>query len=66
MFHEIVKRHPRKKTLVKRYFEIEEEKLLFNYQHGKIIAHLIRANNKNQDARLAELQVSLRLLCMGQ
>lgn len=56
MFHEIVKRHPRKKTLVKRYFDIEEEKLLFNYQHGKIIAHLIRANNKNQDARLAELQ----------
>ncbi len=53
MFHMIMQRHPRVREVVKRYMDEDSE--LFNYGGGKYVAHLIRADNKDQEARLAEL-----------
>lgn len=49
MFHGIVKAHPRGPAIIKRYFGEDSE--LFNYGTGRIISHLIRADNKDQNAR---------------
>jgi hypothetical protein len=53
MFHYIMSQHPRVREVVKRYKG--EESMLFNYREGKYVAHLIRADNKDQEARLVEL-----------
>lgn len=56
MFHQLMERYGPVKgpRIVKRYVE-GEEATLFNYREGKYVAHLIRADHKDQEARLAEL-----------
>lgn len=53
MFHQLMSRHPRGPAIVKRYMGADST--LFNYGEGRYIAHLIRADNKDQEARLVEL-----------
>lgn len=56
MFHQIIEKYGPVKgpRIVKRY-EDGEEAVLFNYREGKYVAHIIRADNKDQKARLAAL-----------
>lgn len=54
MFHDVLSRHPTGKALVKRYYS-GEDAVLFNYNDGKYVAHLTRADNLDQDARLLRL-----------
>jgi hypothetical protein len=54
MLHDVLSKHPKGKTLVKRFFG-GDDALLFNYNKGKYGAHLIRADNRDQDARFVEL-----------
>ncbi|EWM30543.1 hypothetical protein Naga_100013g40 [Nannochloropsis gaditana] len=56
MFHDVLSRHPMGKALVKRYYS-GEDAVLFNYNDGKYVAHLTRADNLDQDARLLRLLV---------
>jgi len=44
MLHDVLSKHPKGKTLVKRFFG-GDDALLFNYNKGKYVAHLIRADN---------------------
>jgi len=54
MFQDMILKHPKGKTLVKRFFG-GDDAFLFNYNKGKYVAHLIRADNRQQDARFLEL-----------
>lgn len=54
MFHFIMEKHPKGRQMIKRYYK-DEEGSLFNYNDGKYIVHLIRADNKDQDVRFVEL-----------
>lgn len=56
MFHHVMEGYGPVKgpRIVKRYMD-GAEATLFNYGEGKYVAHLIRADNKDQGARLAEL-----------
>lgn len=49
MFHKIMEHYPNGQRIIKRYFG--DESTLFNYDEGKIVKHLIRANFKDQNFR---------------
>jgi hypothetical protein len=54
MFHNVKSKHPKGKTLAKHFFG-EEDAFLFIYNKGKYVAHVIRLDNRDKDARFLEL-----------